>query len=207
MFAILETGGKQYKVSEGDVIEVERIKKNKISDQNTVNFQDVLLIQDKDLHLGQPLVENGVIEAKILEEFKAPKIIVFKKKSKKGYKRTRGHRQILHRIQIEKIAIRKVTKTQAEKAPPASEKAKAPAKSAAKKTAAKGKAAAVKPKTATAKKKPAAAKTSSAKPVKKATAAPKTKSAAAKTSTAKPVKKTTTASKAAKKTTTAKKEK
>lgn len=117
MFAILETGGKQYKVAVGDVIEVELIDKGLISDKNKVSFSDILLIKDNELHLGQPYVENGRIEASIIEEFKAPKIIVFKKKSKKRYKRTRGHRQHLHRIKIEKIQIAKAgeQKTVAEK--------------------------------------------------------------------------------------------
>jgi len=105
MFAILETGGKQYKVEEGDVIEVELIDKNYISAQNKVSFNDILLIKDTELHLGQPYVKNGTIQAQVIEEFKAPKITVFKKKSKKGYRKTRGHRQLLHRIKIEKIQI------------------------------------------------------------------------------------------------------
>jgi large subunit ribosomal protein L21 len=105
MFAILETGGKQYKVEEGDIIEVEHIAENMISKENQVNFEEVLLIRDNDLHLGQPYVKNGKIEARILEAFKAPKVIIFKKKSKKGYKRTQGHRQMLHRLKIEKIEI------------------------------------------------------------------------------------------------------
>ncbi len=109
MFAILETGGKQYKVEEGDIIEVEHIDENMISKENQVNFKEVLLIRDTDLHLGQPYVENGKIEARILEAFKAPKVIIFKKKSKKGYKRTQGHRQMLHRLKIEKIEIGKST--------------------------------------------------------------------------------------------------
>lgn len=107
MFAILETGGKQYKVEEGDIIEVEHINEKMISKDKQVRFEEVLLIRDKDLHLGQPYVKNGKIEAKILEAFKAPKVIVFKKKSKKGYKRTQGHRQMLHRLRIEKIEIGK----------------------------------------------------------------------------------------------------
>ncbi|MCK4836218.1 MAG: 50S ribosomal protein L21 [Candidatus Aminicenantes bacterium] len=111
MYAILETGGKQYKVEEGDIIEVEHIDEKNISKENNVSFSEVLLINDKELYLGQPYVKDARIEAKILEGFKAPKIIVFKKKSKKGYKRTRGHRQILHRLKIEKIEIKKVTKT------------------------------------------------------------------------------------------------
>ena len=73
-----------------------------------VSFSDILLIKDTELHLGQPYVKNGKIEAQILEEFKAPKITVFKKKSKKRYKRTRGHRQLLHRVKIEKIKITKL---------------------------------------------------------------------------------------------------
>ena len=105
MFAILETGGKQYKVQEGDVIEVELIDKNMITKQNGVTFNTVLLIQNKDLLIGQPYVKDGIIKAKVLEEFRAPKIIVFKKKAKKGYKKKAGHRQNLHRIKIEKIEL------------------------------------------------------------------------------------------------------
>lgn len=105
MFAILETGGKQYRVEPGDIIEVERIDQSKITKQNKVNFDSVLLIKDQDVHIGQPYVANGRVEAKILEELKNKKIIVFKKKAKKGYKKTRGHRQIIHRIEIEKIEL------------------------------------------------------------------------------------------------------
>lgn len=110
MFAILESGSKQYKVQEGDILEVELLSEEKITKGNSVNFDSVLLVQDTDLHIGQPFVENALIKAKVLEEFKAPKIIVFKKKSKKGYKRTRGHRQKLHKIQIEKIEMKAKTK-------------------------------------------------------------------------------------------------
>lgn len=112
MFAILETGGKQYKVEAGDIIEVESIDQSQISKDNTVDFDQVLLIQDRELVVGQPFVKDGHIQAKILEESKSPKVIIFKKKSKKGYRRTRGHRQHLHRIQIEKIEIKKTDKTE-----------------------------------------------------------------------------------------------
>lgn len=105
MFAILETGSKQYKVAEGDVLEVELLKNETLSDENIVDFDSVLLVQNNDLHIGQPFVKNARIRAKVLEEIKAPKIIVFKKESKKQYKRTRGHRQKLHKIQIEKIEL------------------------------------------------------------------------------------------------------
>lgn len=106
MFAILETGSKQYKVEEGDVLEVELLDKDKISETNTVDFDSVLLVKDKDLHIGQPFVTDARIQAKVLEEFKGQKVIVFKKKAKKQYKRTQGHRQKLHLIQIEKIEIK-----------------------------------------------------------------------------------------------------
>lgn len=124
MFAILETGGKQYKVAVGEVLEVERIDAAMIDKQKQVVFESVLLIQDDDLHLGHPYVENGVVRAHIVEDVKAPKIIVFKKKAKKGYKRTQGHRQKLHRIEIDKIEIL-----------PASAKAATSAKATAAKTA------------------------------------------------------------------------
>ena len=152
MFAILETGGKQYKVAEGDVIEVELIDDGKITDDKKVNFDSVLLIKDNDLHVGQPYVENGLVQAKILEQFKDSKVIIFKKKSKKGYKRTRGHRQVLHRIEIEKISFEGNTVKSEEKAAPkkaaapkaakpkaekAEKKAPAAKKTATKKTAAK----------------------------------------------------------------------
>ena len=137
MFAILETGGKQYKVAEGDVIEVELIDDGKITKDQKVKFDSVLLIKDKDLHVGQPYVENGLVQAKILEEFKDSKVIIFKKKSKKGYKRTRGHRQLLHRIEIEKISMagKKAVKNE-EKSEEKAEKKAAPKKTVTKKAAA-----------------------------------------------------------------------
>ncbi len=106
MFAILETGSKQYKVAEGDILEVELLDNEKISDQNIIDFDSVLLVKDEDLHIGQPFVKDARVSAKVLEQFKAPKVIIFKKKSKKQYRRTRGHRQNLHRIQIEKIEMK-----------------------------------------------------------------------------------------------------
>ncbi len=118
MFAILETGSKQYMVSEGDVLEIELLDKDKISAKNKVNFNSVLLLKDKQLHIGQPFVKGAEINATILEEFKAPKVIVFKKKPKKQYKKTRGHRQKLHRIQIEKIGIKAAPKKKTTTAKP-----------------------------------------------------------------------------------------
>lgn len=117
MFAILETGSKQYKVAVGDILEVELLKEDTISKDNTVNFDSVLLVKSDDLHIGQPVVKDAQITAKVLDELKAPKIIVFKKKAKKHYKRTRGHRQKLHRIQIEKIQLGIKTEKETETKP------------------------------------------------------------------------------------------
>ncbi len=110
MFAILESGSKQYKIAVGDVIQVERLKEEETK-KKSVTFETVLLIHDgKTVHIGDPYVKNGRVKAKILDEIKADKIIVFKKKPKKQYKRTRGHRQILQPIQIEKIEIKAAAK-------------------------------------------------------------------------------------------------
>lgn len=115
MFAILETGGKQYKVTEGDILEIELVDKENISQNGETIFNTVLLLSDNDLKIGRPYIKDAVIKAKVLEKFKAPKIIVFKKKSKKQYRKTQGHRQELHRIQIEKIVIQQAVKPKAEK--------------------------------------------------------------------------------------------
>lgn len=170
MYAILETGGKQYKVQEGDIIEVEHINQKNISKDMKVNFAEVLLIQDKELSLGQPYVQDARIQARILGDFKAPKIIVFKKKSKKGYKRTRGHRQLLHRLKIEKIEIKKAAKDKKEGAAPEKKETGAAKTKTAKKTPTAGKKT-----TAT---KPGKKKTTS-KSVKKSTASKTGKTAAA----------------------------
>ena len=118
MFAILETGGKQYKVEEGDVLEVELLGNNEEKKQDDFVFENVLLLKGEKTLLGTPYVKNAQVKAKILSEIKAPKIIVFKKKSKKQYKRTKGHRQRLHKILIEKIEVKAET---APKAKPAAE--------------------------------------------------------------------------------------
>ena len=122
MFAIIETGGKQYRVEEGDVLEIELIETGKIDKNKNIFFSDILLIGGEQVKIGQPLVEDITVRAKILDEFLAPKIIVFKKKSKKTYKRTRGHRQKLHRIQIEKIEQVVKKKEQTKRVPAATTK-------------------------------------------------------------------------------------
>jgi large subunit ribosomal protein L21 len=124
MYAILETGSKQYKVEEGDVLEVDLLEEDSISEDNTVRFDRVLLVKNDNLHIGQPLVEDARIRAKVLEEVKGDKIIVFKKKAKKHYQRTRGHRQKLLRIQVEKIELTPTAETEAVLENPKEEKEK-----------------------------------------------------------------------------------
>ena len=118
MFAILETGGKQYKVEEGDILEVELLAGINEKKLDKFVFENVLLLKGEKTLLGTPYVKNAKVKAKILSEIKAPKIIVFKKKSKKQYKRTQGHRQRLHKILIEKIEVKAET---APKVKPAAE--------------------------------------------------------------------------------------
>jgi len=106
MFAILETGGKQYKVAEGDILEVELLPAELVK-KNSASLSTVLLLQgDKDLLIGDPYVKHAKIKAKVLEETKGDKIRIYKMKAKKGYRKSQGHRQKLHRIQIEKIEIK-----------------------------------------------------------------------------------------------------
>lgn len=105
MFAILETGSKQYRVEEGDTLEVEKINPADISGEEIV-FRSVLLFRDGDrIVIGEPFVDEARVKARLVAAKKAPKIIVFKKKAKKQYRRTRGHRQDLHLIRIEKIEL------------------------------------------------------------------------------------------------------
>lgn len=102
MYAVLMTGGKQYKVSEGDVIYVEKLE-NEID--STIELNSLLAVSKEDgsLVVGSPLVEGASITAKVLKQGKAKKIIVFKYKSKKDYRRKQGHRQPYTKLQIEKI--------------------------------------------------------------------------------------------------------
>ena len=101
MFAVIKTGGKQYRAQEGDVLQVEKLEVEKGQE---VTFDQVLLIEDDGKALiGTPFVENAVVKAVVLEHFKDKKVIVFKKKRRKQYKKKRGHRQELTKVQIEKI--------------------------------------------------------------------------------------------------------
>jgi large subunit ribosomal protein L21 len=102
MQAVIRTGGKQYSVNSGDIIEVEKLIGN-LGDE--VEFTDVLLVSnDKgESTVGNPLVENGVVKAKILGEKKGKKIIVFKFKRRKDYRNKNGHRQKYTSVEITDI--------------------------------------------------------------------------------------------------------
>ncbi len=101
MFAVVKIGGHQYKVKESDKIFVQKIEKEPGS---KVKFQSVLLFQDgKETHIGNPYVPGAFVEATVLRHVKGEKIIVFKKKRRKGYKVTKGHRQNYTQIEINKI--------------------------------------------------------------------------------------------------------
>jgi len=101
MFAVIKTGGKQYRVQEGDVLSIEKLGLDK---GQKVNFGQVLLIDDNEKTLiGTPFLENSVVRGEVVENFKDKKIIVFKKKRRKQYKKKTGHRQELTRVKIEEI--------------------------------------------------------------------------------------------------------
>jgi len=101
MTAIFETGGKQYKVSEGDVVYIEKLN---VSEGDTVAFDKVLAIVDgKDSRFGSPYLDGAKVEANVVKNGKSKKIIVFKYKRRKNYKRRQGHRQPYTKVQITSI--------------------------------------------------------------------------------------------------------
>ncbi|NLX78156.1 MAG: 50S ribosomal protein L21 [Clostridiaceae bacterium] len=101
MYAVIETGGKQYKVQEGDVLFLEKISSE---EGETVVFDKVLAVSEgEEFTVGTPTVEGASVTAKVLGHGKGRKIIVFKYKPKKNYRRKQGHRQPYTKVQIEKI--------------------------------------------------------------------------------------------------------
>lgn len=101
VYAIIETGGKQFKVQEGDIVFVEKLNKDL---DESFKFDKVLAVsKDGNTVFGEPLVEGASVEAKVLKQGKEKKVIVFKFKAKKGYRRKQGHRQPYTKVQIGKI--------------------------------------------------------------------------------------------------------
>lgn len=97
MYAIIETGGKQYKVQAGDVVDLERIE---IAEDNTVEFDKVLAVSGDELKVGTPTVEGAKVTAELVDHIRGKKLVVFKMKRRKGYHKKKGHRQELTRVRI-----------------------------------------------------------------------------------------------------------
>jgi large subunit ribosomal protein L21 len=101
MYAVIMTGGKQYRVKEGDVLSVEKLA---AGPGTKFHFDQVLLIEDGDnVLVGTPVLENALVRADIIETFKDEKVLIFKKKRRKQFRRTRGHRQLLTKVRIERV--------------------------------------------------------------------------------------------------------
>lgn len=104
-YAVVRTGGKQYRVSEGQELKIEKIEAEKDKD---VNFDDVLLVVDEEkVHIGQPTLK-ATIKAKVVDQTKGKKIRVATYKAKTGFHRVKGHRQNLTVVRIEKITLEKI---------------------------------------------------------------------------------------------------
>ena len=99
-FAVIKTGGKQYKVSEGDVLEVEKLPETKA---DVVFNQVLLLVKENDVQVGAPTVVGAKVSAKVLENAKGDKKMVFRYKNKIRYRKKKGHRQSYTKVQILKI--------------------------------------------------------------------------------------------------------
>lgn len=101
MYAIIKTGGKQYKVSEGDEIIIEKLE---VEEGGSVTFEEVLTVVDGDnVKIGQPLVKGAKVTGSVVKNGKGPKIRIFKYKHKTNYHRRQGHRQPFTKVKIEKI--------------------------------------------------------------------------------------------------------
>ncbi len=101
MFAVIKTGGKQYKIAENDVIKIEKVAGEK---GDIVVFDEVLMVgSGADVTIGAPLVEGASVAAELIETKKQKTIIIFKKKRRHGYRRRNGHRQILSTVRISEI--------------------------------------------------------------------------------------------------------
>jgi large subunit ribosomal protein L21 len=163
MYAVIRTGGKQHRVAPGEVVKVEKLAGEAGA---TVTLDDVLAIgDDKGLTVGTPTLEGASVTAEVLEQGRADKIVVFKKKRRQNYRRKKGHRQLLTVLRITDIAGPGAKKAAAKKAEPketkpaAETKAKADTKAGTGEKKAAAKPAAKKP----AAKKPAAKKTAAKK--------------------------------------------
>lgn len=102
MYAIIETGGKQYRVAEGDEIRVEKLD---LENGAELEFDRVLSVVGEEVKFGTPVVEGAKVRATVVEQGKSDKVIIFKYKSKKDYRKKQGHRQPYTLVKIEKIEL------------------------------------------------------------------------------------------------------
>jgi large subunit ribosomal protein L21 len=103
MFAVLKTGGKEYRVSKGDVIRVEKLRGN-VGDQ--VTLKDVLMVSGEgQVQLGTPTLSNAIITGEIVREEKGKKVLTYKMKRRKNYRRMKGHRQTYTYLKVNDIAL------------------------------------------------------------------------------------------------------
>jgi len=101
MYAVILTGGKQYRVKEGDVLSVEKLEAEA---GHRVQFDKVLLVEDgENILIGTPFLPSAMVRAEVVENYKGDKVLIFKKKRTKQFRRTRGHRQLLTRIKVERV--------------------------------------------------------------------------------------------------------
>lgn len=157
MYAVIVTGGKQYRVTAGSIVEVEKLDA-KVGD--TVKIENVLALSGDKNVIGTPMVKGAVVEAQVLEQGKADKVLIFKKKRRHNYKRKNGHRQRFTALHILSIGLDGKVLVSAEKRTPKPKNKPATQAAAPAKKAAAPKAKAAKP---AADKKPAAAKKPAAK--------------------------------------------
>jgi len=102
MYAIIETGGKQYRVSEGDILRIE-----KVDNKETITFNNVLMVSDGDkVSFGKPFLPSTRVTAEILGNEKGKKVLIFKQKPRKGHRKLRGHRQTFTKVKIKNIEVK-----------------------------------------------------------------------------------------------------
>jgi large subunit ribosomal protein L21 len=104
MYAIVNTGGKQLRVSPGEIVRIERLSDEPVAKGDTILFQEVSFLSDGDrFQAGAPRIDGASVRATVLSEVRGPKIRIFKKKRRKQYRRTQGHRQRLVEVRIDAI--------------------------------------------------------------------------------------------------------
>lgn len=103
MYAVVKTGGKEYRISPGDLIRVDKLE-GKVGDQ--VTMKDILMVSHEDqVQVGNPLLSNAVITGEIVQQVKGRKVLIYKMKRRKNYRRTKGHRQTYTYIRVNEINL------------------------------------------------------------------------------------------------------